>query len=754
MRKWRDTPDIERMEVLYDFEDILACALDILPKIKKTHDVCLDSWGPSVVLGTEAVKNAYIAVHNRGAKIRLITEVTSANIVHCKEFMKFARVRHLDKVKGNFSISDTRWYTASAIAEKDKPPPRLIYSTVKEIADQHQYFFETLWNKAIPAEQKIREIEEGIEPPYTIMLALADEIINRMRKRIQNSTELMVCAGAGGLELVYKNLLDDYREALKRKKEGKHKGIRWVMAVTKENLTLVRLFVNEGLQIRHIRNMPPLNFAVDGKALHATIESMEGGIMTGNFLVSTEPAYLDHFRSIFEELWKQGMDAPDRILELEKDIEPASVEVISNPRQSIKRAWDLLKSAKQEVMVMLSSPTAFRRQLEMGGLEVIQEAVKNGAKVKLLIPSDRNVAQTLSQVKLVLPQAEFRAVDASLTTSVTIVLVDHKECLFFELKDDTATDSLQAVGLALYSGSKSIVSSYTAILEAIWKQSELNEQIRQTNEKLEDAYKQLEDHEKVQNEFINVAAHELRTPVQPILGMSELLEAKLKTTAPSLSKAREAAADHESTHRDHDGEEEIKIKKSELAMIVRNAKRLERLSSDILEVARIEGSGVRIKKEEFDIDEVIVPPVEEARKSSQIGANVKVIYRKSQAMNNKKVIVEADKGKITQVIHNLLNNAIKFTEKGVIIVSTRELADQENNKLLEVSVVDTGQGIDPEIEPRLFTKFATKSSSGTGLGLFISRSIIEAHGGRIWGENNKDGKGATFAFTLPLARQY
>jgi sugar-specific transcriptional regulator TrmB len=576
-KKWLDTGDVERTEVLYDFQDILACALDIAPKINKTHDLCLGKWGPSVILGTEVVKNAFIAVHNRGAKIRLITEISIANITHCKEFMKFAEVRHLDKVEGHFSVSDTKWYTASAVAEKDKPPPRLIYSTVKEIAEQHQYFFETLWNKAIPAEQKIREIEEGIEPVYTIVLDSPNEISNKMRKTIQGSTEIMICAPGGGLEFVYSNLLDEYRDVLRNRKEGKHKGIRWVTQVTKENLDLVKVFVNEGIEIRHVRNMPPLNFGIYDNALHATIESMEGGRLAGNFLVSTEPAYLKHFRSIFDQLWKQGTDGQDRILELEKETEPANVEIISNPRASVERAWDLIRSAKRDVMVMLSSPTAFRRQMAMGGLEVIEQAVKNGARVKLLIPSDRNVAHTLNQVKSVLPSAEFRAMDASLTTSITIILVDSKQCMFFELKDDMATESYQAVGLALYSNSMSIVSSYSAILEAIWKQSELNEQIRQANEKLEDAYSRLEAHEVAQKEFINVAAHELRTPIQPLLGITELIQ------------------------QNTDGKNKVEITKEELDMLVRNARRLERLSSDILDVSRIEGQCLQLNKESVNL---------------------------------------------------------------------------------------------------------------------------------------------------------
>ena len=112
------------------------------------------------------------------------------------------------------------------------------------------------------------------------------------------------------------------------------------------------------------------------------------------------------------------------------------------------------------------------------------------------------------------------------------------------------------------------------------------------------------------------------------------------------------------------------------------------------------------------------------------------------------VFVEADKERIIQVISNLLNNAIKFTEEGTISVSTEVKANSKREVF--VTIKDTGQGIHPEIESRLFSKFASKSLQGTGLGLFIAKSIVEAHGGKIWGENNSDGKGATFTFNLPV----
>jgi two-component system sensor histidine kinase VicK len=117
---------------------------------------------------------------------------------------------------------------------------------------------------------------------------------------------------------------------------------------------------------------------------------------------------------------------------------------------------------------------------------------------------------------------------------------------------------------------------------------------------------------------------------------------------------------------------------------------------------------------------------------------------------NEIIQVEGDKNRLTQVISNLLSNAVKFTKEGEITIR----AEIEDGKAL-VTVKDTGQGIDPEIMPRLFTKFAAKSETGTGLGLFISKSIVEAHGGKIWAKNNVDydgKKGATFTFSVPLTK--
>jgi signal transduction histidine kinase len=236
-----------------------------------------------------------------------------------------------------------------------------------------------------------------------------------------------------------------------------------------------------------------------------------------------------------------------------------------------------------------------------------------------------------------------------------------------------------------------------------------NESLVSSNAELTLANEQLKVNDKMQREFINIAAHELRTPTQAIIGFSELFDI-----------------------RPEEREETMKA-------VARNAFRLQRLTEDILDVARIEGKSLELHKEKFNISEVINTALEDTKRQIANG-DLRLIYQEP-----KDIIVEGDKERIAQVISNLLGNAIKFTKKGTIFI----LSENKGNEVV-VSVVDSGSGIDSEIQSRLFTKFTTKSQTGTGLGLYISKSIIEAHGGTIKGVNNKEGSGATFTFTLPL----
>jgi signal transduction histidine kinase len=269
-------------------------------------------------------------------------------------------------------------------------------------------------------------------------------------------------------------------------------------------------------------------------------------------------------------------------------------------------------------------------------------------------------------------------------------------------------------------------------------------ELDESNEQLALANEQLKVRDKMQQEFINIAAHELKTPIQPIIALAEIVQNSIK---------RGADRDDDTHGGDDDASARLgRQQQYELMdIIIRNAKRLARLSENILDVAKIESHSWVVRKERVNLNKLISETVLDFRNQivrENKNKNIKLEF----ASNDKDdIFVEADRDRIGQVISNLLSNSVKSARAGTIAVTTERR--DNNNKEVIVTVKDSGGGIDPEIFPRLFTKFATKSHSGTGLGLFISKNIIESHGGKIWAENNTadGGNGAIFSFSLPTS---
>jgi signal transduction histidine kinase len=290
--------------------------------------------------------------------------------------------------------------------------------------------------------------------------------------------------------------------------------------------------------------------------------------------------------------------------------------------------------------------------------------------------------------------------------------------------------SAAIVGLIIFlikwnSSLNSIVRNRTKELNESNKQLQLTTlELTRANKELAETNEQLKINDKMQKEFINIAAHELRTPIQPILSLTQILRSDIKD-----------AKQHEL-----------------LDITIANARRLRRLSENILDATRVESKSLKLKKEQFNLNDAITDTLDEIITNGELRneKNIKIMYQPQD------IFVEADKCKIIQVMSNILNNAVKFTREeggGTISITAERKEENDQKAAVVVTVKDTGTGIDPEIIPRLFSKFATKSYQGTGLGLYISKGIVEAHGGRIWAENNADGeKGATFYFSLPLSK--
>jgi two-component system sensor histidine kinase VicK len=424
-------------------------------------------------------------------------------------------------------------------------------------------------------------------------------------------------------------------------------------------------------------------------------------------------------------------------------LEKEQIKVIENSSIAKDAYLDTVKAAREQIMLMFPTIAAFRRQEKIGAIGLARQAAKErNVKVRVLMPIHKSIEQSVqSLIQDSHIAIAVRYIEQMPGTHATILVVDRKVSLVMEIKDDSKTDFEDAIGLSTYSISKAGVLSYVSIFESLWKQTELYETLRETNKQLALAVEELKTHDRIQREFINIAAHELRTPIQPILSLAEVLRAEIGHDNNLCQNSNQRG--------------------QLLDVIIRNAGRLHRLTEAVLDVTRIESRTLKLDKEIFDVNDVIINAIDDLVLSSEFNnEGVQLLYQP------KNVFIEADKGRISQVVSNILDNAFKFTKKrsGIISISV-EKRDKRygnideiggNGQEVEICIRDNGDGIDPEILPTLFDKFTSKSPQGTGLGLYISKSIIEAHGGKIWAANNngiysENKKGATLYFTLPIS---
>ena len=418
---------------------------------------------------------------------------------------------------------------------------------------------------------------------------------------------------------------------------------------------------------------------------------------------------------ISDPFWNRAIPTEQEIREIDKETgldKPDILQLIRDPVKIQKIAFEIGMAARDEILIIYSTANAFYRQMKLGTIQSLKEVVERGVKTRILTPKEPLIEKTVQMLKRQNRNIEVRYSEPGLQTQVTILVVDRKSSLVVELEDDTKESSYEAMGLGAYSNRKATVLSYVSIFESVWKQTELYGKVSELCE-------QLKVRDKTQTEFINIAAHELRTPIQPIIGLAEILRSRKEIITPPVYDEY-------------------------LSIIIRNARRLKELTGNILDLARIESQSINLNKEVVDIESVILDALQDIKSQNGDTQKVRLLYDSEKVDT---IFVKADKDRITQVISNLLRNAINFTKDGTITITKKKKGEAGS---VIITMEDTGTGIDPEILPRLFTKFTKKSDKGTGLGLYISKSIVEAHGGKIWAENNTASKGATFTFSLPL----
>lgn len=705
--------------IVYGEKDKLELFNEILLGCKKNYDIYCEKNNPIIVNEFPLINEAYSKLKNNGVKIRYLTEITTDNLKQIKWIMNniVAEIRHFDKIKGNFMVSDSKFYVTTSILEKKKSNLEIICSNAKGLVEQNQFLFETMWKNAVPASQRIREIEEDYLPSQTKILDNNTEIYDQLTNLIEKTNRgILICSSIEGFKLLLKNktLYQSYINLFTRIKEGKVNGrVRWITFIENktEDIELIKTFLEIGTEIKHVKNLPPLSFGISERQFEGTIEKMINGEMIRNILHSTEPLYILHFQSLFVELWKVGIDAKKRINQIENDIADEMTTVIENPYQAKNMFIEMIENAKEEIMIVFPSYNVIKR---LGKTEVIKYLMHKSQErinIRILSPINEEIKKILitkqiqGKKSILFEYVHFQEISKRQDIKSIILMIDKKRLLAMELKDDVKERFDEMIGLSTYSTSKPTILSNISIFESLWRQTDL--------------YEKLKLNSNMQKEFIDAIAHELRTPLTPIIGLTTYVRGKIKN------------------------EEQVEL----LDIVIDAGKKLHILGENILDLTKIEGKMFNLKKERFDIAQLILKTVNEITHS--INKDKKILF---EYVNFGKYIVFVDKQRISQVIFNLLDNAIKFIlekEGGLISIIFEKKYENEKGIII-VHIKDNGEGIHPDIIPRLFNKFATKSFYGSGLGLYICKNIIDMHNGKIWAFNNIKEKGATFSFSLRL----
>jgi signal transduction histidine kinase len=573
-----------------------------------------------------------------------------------------------------------------------------------------------------PEKGESRSNQEETNYERTEMLIGAEVTTKQAWEFFSNvSRKVDGCASSAATSIVMTVFSNAYKNMKKRGIK-----IRSVTDITKDNLNYCKELMQYA-EVRHINHLIA-NFGVS-ETEYIGAPTMKEGQPLPKLIYSNSKEMVEQQQNIFDIFWSKAIPAEQRIKEIEEEREEEFLEVINNPEKATEIYVNLARSIKSSALLLLPSSKALIMEYELGIIDYLMQASRNkdARDIRIICSINDNNAQIVKRLYEDAPNISILNTTTNLATKVFVV---NDDTLFrAELSDPEADTFVKALGFAIYSNSKPTVGAFKSFFELVWQSHKINEKLQQAD--------------KVQREFINIAAHELRTPIVPILNLSELLYSKVKA-----GQQRQIQEEQQ---------------KEMLEIILRNANRLHQLTEDILDVTRIESCTLKLRKERFNLNGAILNVIADYRKQIANG-NVKLIYEPGDSSSI--TLVEADRQRLTQVISNLLDNAIKFTKEGTVTVTTlmKRTTDVKSDRTIErgeevvIAVKDTGTGIDPELMPRLFTKFASKSYHGTGLGLFISKSIIEAHDGRMWAENNISNnnskniknEGATFYFSLPI----
>nr|MDQ5876927.1 hypothetical protein [Thermoproteota archaeon] len=425
--------------------------------------------------------------------------------------------------------------------------------------------------------QKVNKRKASPTTSKTIVLTDPKDIRSSVAALFSNVKERIDCSADSNApysHVMLKPVWDGYIQL-------KNRGIkvRFITEITKENL----YYSKELMKIVELRHLDGIkgNFGIsDGVEYRASPTSKQEG-PPSEYIISTMKSFVEQQQYFFDMLWSKAIPAEHRIKDIEEGHREEFFEVIDNPERAAEVYINLARSTKNNALLLLPSSKALVTEHKLGILEYLIEAAKNkdARDIRIICSIDDSNAQIVKRLYEEAPNIKILNNRINLATKVFIVNDDR---LFrAELRDPEADTFSKAFGFAIYSNSKPTVDAFKSFFELVWHSYETNEKLQQAD--------------KVQREFINIAAHELRTPIVPILNLSELLYSKLKED----QQQQQGKAPEDEQQLQQQQNETLEM----LEIILRNANRLHQLTEDILDVTRIESHTLTLRKERLNLND-------------------------------------------------------------------------------------------------------------------------------------------------------
>ncbi|MHB8568464.1 MAG: sensor histidine kinase [Nitrososphaerales archaeon] len=705
--------DNQLTRIFHGVDATTSIHLETIGGAKSRLDICDDAFGTLALVQFEEIKNAIKdASQTRLVKIRFITEIKPENLQSCKELMAYVDLRHLDGVKGNFAVSEKRYYAFAPLKEA-RVPTEAIQSSVKTVVEQNQYLFDVLWNKSESGIQRIRQIEEGIPPIETRVVSGHENITLLIFSFLQKAASpkkdpldsFIFAATDRKIPVNHQSNLDTAR---RMRKQNLSLRILIVTDIQKENLEYIKKQIDLGIDIRHIdRNRISFAVSKDGYITSGT-DVIGGSDLPAELIWSNNPDVISQAVQMFEMLWETGIPAEQRIHQIEHGIEElGETKIVKTLEESTVLGKELMDGTRNEVLIILASERTITRNSKMYE-ELIRESNEKKINIRILAPVALN-----EDSNQIFRGASWRRIPPM---NVGFAIYDRCKMLITQYVNPEALDSNDAFITNIFTTNKQTIDGIASIFEALWNVTELKEREMEARER--------ESRSRRQAQLLqDILTHDIRNYNQ----VSRLTAELIKEESAGNKDLQDLA---DSLLASIDGS----------TSLVDRAKSLGRIVSE--ERPRLHSVNLRATIE------ASLELVKRAYPDKEIDVEVKFDLERTR--DNQEIRVLAD-DLLNEVFSNVFSNATKYTSRKTVKIDINISEEKEKGEtFFKISISDYGRGIPEEIRENLFNRYLI-GAKGSGLGLSIVHALVsDRYKGKVKVSDRRVGPGTTVEVYLPV----